>query len=249
MFFKFIQISTEELFDDEISRVFADLNIDFPERFVNAKIITEVIQNRLNISDCSDPRPMALLFFPKIDWMPSIIDVQNQITSLINAGYRVLYFEPADLESFCKNFRQLPGRNLIDLLIIGSKGYTNKMIFAETGTFGLQEKGIDRLDEEMIKNKNISNYLAEQSTIILQSCFAGYTFEGDKEKEYTNMANVFTRIFPQSQVYAPEVGIYALEYTWQNNLVTGARFTCKTYVSRKDKEPELLPLVNIRAAL
>jgi hypothetical protein len=211
---------------DQLARLSADLdalNIEFIERFGNnISVIQEIINNRKNL-DKQDPRPLAVVIFPKVDNSGAFNE--NSIGDLTQIGHRVVYYEAGtdqdvykDLKAATKDvgkksdFLMLGGHGARDLISMGAADPAHQRVDHEELYIDLSDK------EEMM---DLKDCMSENSIVLLMSCSTG---EGGFEAR--NIANMIGSVFPQSKIIAPRVPAHAkVKFnTGLNNRITGVQF-------------------------
>jgi hypothetical protein len=197
------------------------LGITKLDRFKNNKIIQEIIHNRSH-SKANDPRPVALIIYPKTDRRGSFGN--NQIEKLIERGYKVVYQEANNEKDFYRAIKN-EKQGSVALLIIGGHGDQGSTAFGgQDPTEGAQRKSeeleLDLSDEKEMRILKLKKYLKPNAHIILESCSTGKGREKQK-----NMANMLGRVFSTQTIFAPTDSTLVTSYAFdKNNVVTGVSF-------------------------
>lgn len=205
-----------------------ELDIDFPQRFKESWTKKEIIRNRQELANKNDSRPIALVIYPKVDEGEDGRQafIANDIESLIEADYRVIYFEAGNQDQVVKYISDVGQFNKINLLVLGAHGEPSSMNFG-AGTKRQSYKNADNLfldiqDREELRSKKLQKYFYADSLVILESCSSG---QGGKESE--NMVNVVHEALG-IKVIGPEEDVYLGKYTVnEKRRVIGKEFICK----------------------
>lgn len=212
---------------ESIKKQCVELGIDKSDRFCSTDVAKELIKNRREIGSHSS-KPVALVVYPKEDYNGAFKN--NEISELINKGYKVLYFESNEDKDLVNAIRTAGATDKLSLLVIGGHGsktatqfgnFDPELPLSETEEYLLDTSDADKL-------KGLNDYMKPNSTIILESCGTGEGGAGTK-----NVANLLRNEFKNSQIFAPMVPTAVLNYNYdKNNAVTGVNYKCgeeKTY--------------------
>ena len=166
-----------------------------------------------------------------------LIDVfrNNKIESLIDARYKVIYFE-AEKDFDLYNAVKSTGKTKkISLFIIGGHGSKTNIAFGTLSSERTKKKDeifyLDVNDQKKLISQNLENYLKHDSVIILESCSTGKG--GSTEK---NLANMLKAVFPYSNIFAPMEPTSSEELIFNPfEQVIGVKYSCEecTYKIRK----------------
>ena len=150
----------------------------------------EIVKNRIN--NKPDGRPLAVVTYPfaEDDGNKAFDKNKGIFESLIEHGFRVMYYETANRNAFISSINEATTDQKASVLIVGGHG--------DVSTIRLDES-IRLSDEAYFKKSGIGNRLGKKAKIILNSCSTG---EG--EDKSNNIANMFKSIF-QREVIAPQV--------------------------------------------
>ena len=128
------------------------------------------------------------------DWNGALSDLLERKDELEAHGYTVRNTRVDSVDSLIERVDAYSKEDVPDLLIIGAHGTQGSMRLGNGPDGYLTAQNVGKL-------KKISGRLAQGGTIILNSCSTG---RGEDLAE--NMANAFSRIFPQAgHVFAPRV--------------------------------------------
>jgi hypothetical protein len=224
-----------KIFEKEYQAVVNDLkklDIDFPGRFKRLSVAMEIIENRRNPNRV-DGRPLAILVYPKKDW--GRVFELNQMTELVNRGYRVLYFEAREEQQVYQALKETTTTQKADLFVLAGHGVQDRTSLGAEDPAGKkgerEELYIDISDEAEMIAMGLSDSLAQDSVIILYSCSTG---KGRKER--LNVANLMKKVFPQATVFAPTEPTIILGYVYdKNGKIVYVEYSCgkeNTYIAR-----------------
>lgn len=173
------------------------LNIEFPNR-VGLERIDEICHNRLN--QRSDGRPLAISVCCKGDYNGAFYIGDNMYDEMIEAGYRVLYFEAnSDMEIIealmTGTLLGTRAAQQAKLIIIGGHGNRTSLHLEGASSQLPDGRGyIDPNDEELFNQVNLARTLAPGGQIVLDSCS-----NGAGRAELENMANFMRRVFKHAK--------------------------------------------------
>jgi len=195
-----------------------NLNIRHMERFTAAtpSEVAEIVTNRRALDSggsFADGRPVALVVLPVIDRTDTFI--HNNISQLIQHGYRVVYFEAeSDLEVY-EAIEATGQRQLISLLYLGGHGTARTTRFSGEPYEDDEILFLDPSDEAEMYYLN--NYLAENSRVLLYGCYA---CNGELE-------GMLECVFPDSTFFVPDGTPQGFDMVFdnQNSLVDVDFFT------------------------
>jgi hypothetical protein len=180
-------------------------NITRPLHF-NTSTAREIIRNRDQINQ-PDDRPVALLVYPKSDWNTAF--ESNSMIELMEMGYRILYFEAVTSSDFRDAVVKVGSVQQISLMVIGGHGFLTHL------NFGLEDKTrvkdgerdyyLDISRPQVLDG--LSEYLAPQSIVVLESCSTGAGRD-----RIDNLANMVGRAFPHSTIMAATIPTNILGY-------------------------------------
>jgi hypothetical protein len=190
------------------------LDIDSPQRFKNIWVMQEIIKNRREIARKDDPRPVALIIYAKYEEKGKYAYENNDIESLIEAGYRVVYFEAQHENQFSQYITEVGRYNKINLLVIGGHGTPGLINFGaiKKGQTVLnnEELYLDLGDINELKKKNLDKYFYSDALVILEACSTG---AGGKKA--FNMVNMLNDVFG-IRVQGPEEDASLGRYVFDN---------------------------------
>lgn len=216
-----------------------DLNISVSNFFfLNTHQMEEIIANRKNFQ--TDARPLALVVFPPHRSDPFICFGRNQIKTLMEQGYHVVYIEAGKDTNFYDVLKEFGQKQKISLLVIAGHGEPTKINLGAEETSRKNRPPfeethyLDFSDKEEMLKLNLDQYLKEEAVIILESCSTG---EG-KEKG-ANMANFIKDVFPGKTIYAPEKPAGPASYEFDNKgKIVGVNYEdSETYVITNSHRP------------
>jgi Domain of unknown function (DUF4116) len=195
-------------------------DIAFSRRLHSSAIAREIMRNRDAI-DRADGRPLAVVVYPKKDWNGAF--EYNQIASLIERGYRVVYFEISLASQLREVMTAAASAQKISLLIVGGHGYLTHVAFGgedrERVTEEEQRKYYLHVSDPSVLD-GLQGFMEEDSVIVIESCSAG----AGKETT-TNVSNMVRTAFPQSRIFAPTVPAGVGEYGYDaGNRVIGIAY-------------------------
>jgi hypothetical protein len=202
----------------------SDLNINFPERFVQLtpKEIAELISNRTG--PVKDSRPIALLVFSEHD-QGGAFSVNSRIGELMRKGYKVIYYQVAKDTEVSAAIRHTGGEQKVSLLIVAGHGEAKGIALGNYPSNKKSEReqyDLALTDEN--KMSGLSVFLEDKAAIVLQSCSTG---QGRGEQE--NMANMFHRLFPQAEIWSPTESVYTGIYSYgPDNRLIGVHYTLES---------------------
>ena len=199
---------------EKILRDLKEVNIEFPGRFRSIRSVQEIIKNCRNLKEI-DPRPLAVCIYTKDDQMHAF-EFNQQTEELVARGYRVFYFEArTDKEVYDALIRATTVKPA-ELLILAGHGTQTQIAFGADdparSEIENEDKYIDVSDENEMREKGLSKYLAKNSVIILNSCSTG---EG-KEKA-KNVASLMRAVFPESTIFAPTKPTFIRKFKYDKN--------------------------------
>jgi len=213
---------------EEILRNLQRLHIDFLDRFADATPdeIQEIITNRTNI--VPDARPLAMVLYTKArhGWSDSFSYIDSHVTELIRHGYRVVYTEieySDEIPPLIERYGQL---QVVDLLVIAGHGspHVTELGRAPTNQHAINElfgmRTLDLNDENSLRS--ISQYMRQDSVVLLVSCSTA------RHEGYpNNLANMVSRIFPNSTLFASTRTTSSESYSFdESGRVMGIQFPC-----------------------
>lgn len=175
------------------------IGITFGNRFPHAKALASVVDNHiLAANDIHDPRPLAVVIFPKNDWN-SIFSASSENLSLLTKGYRVRYYEVATDAEAAEALRQATARRKASLVVFGGHGDTISLSLGagdpEMTKRMAMRYYIDTGDGHLFKG--LGKRVVDGGHVVLQSCSNGHGGPSAR-----NLLNVMSRLFPQAYVHA-----------------------------------------------
>jgi hypothetical protein len=180
-----------------------ELSIEFPGR-IPEDHLEQILAERMNPQ--VDDRPLAVVVYPKGDHNGAFYLSSNIFEEMIDAGYRVLYFEVESDTECAEVLLKATGAGTAneqkaELLVFGGHGSRTSLTFERDSQPQEGDHGsLDFSDEEFFEEKGLAGVLSEGGQIVLDSCSNG---EGRADTD--NMANFMRRIFEQ----AKERGIWS----------------------------------------
>lgn len=181
---------------ESVQRQLEQLGIEDPMRLRNARLLEEVLRNRLEPRPVSDQRPTAIVVFPKSD--ADIDGVFNEHNLAELAGhYRVMYYEAGSDEQFVQAVKDGSRDGAAALLVVGGHG-TGTAVHLGRAWNQAEERDLDLSDEAQLRDARLQAALAPDASIVMMSCSTGAG-----EASANNPANLLARVFPGREVFAP----------------------------------------------
>lgn len=185
------------------------LGIEHPNRFSPATL-EAIVQGRAHDSTFEQkPGKEALLVFPKEDETNVFSNMDSQIRTLIDHGYKIRFFECAS-DSELKQLMAERGKTgkAADLLVLGGHGSREQLSLGAQdpaqNPFASSDKTFDVEDVAAFKAAGADRALREGGMIAIISCLAG-----NGADTALNQANALREIFPQAR----EKGVFAPRYS------------------------------------
>lgn len=173
------------------------LNIEFSQR-IDPDYLGEIIYNRLTMQP--DGRPLAVVVNAKGDHNGAFYLGANMFKELVQAGYRVLYFEVDTDTELVNTLKYATGlgtskQQRASILIMGGHGTQTSLHLQRDGTHHPDNHGIiDFSDEAFFRRAGLGKVLRPGGQVVLDSCSNG---EGEDREE--NMANFVRKVFPHAK--------------------------------------------------
>lgn len=149
-----------------------------------------------------DNRSLAVVVFQRgNDWNGAFYQFEKQIQSLVDHGYKVLFYEASSPKEIVENIKNASKHRKIDVYVPGAHGNETLMIFGNANANGSypEEATLGLKDRELLNS--VSSSFADEVKIPIIACLNGH---GRMLAE--NLANLHREIVPQA---APE-GISAM---------------------------------------
>lgn len=207
--------------------------IELPLRFDPA-VTRRLLENRAQGS--GDSAKLAVVNYPKTDWNNYFHGGSDRIKTLIEHGYRVMYYEEGKDSQVAENLKAATKNHPAPLIILGAHGMRGEMQYGESDPRSEQrseEKNVDVGDLGKFRAAGLGSVLAPGGVVVLESCSTGSGRDkGD------NMANMFLKLWPgASGIYAPTIPSALVGYLFKaDGSVAGASYFDgieNTYVARQ----------------
>ncbi len=182
-------------------------------RFRNYAQALKILNNRKNIAHKNLPKKNIILILPDYNWIDRH-KISEEISTLQENDYHVLFFESNHKKSFLSVFQSLNPIHRYSNLVIGGSGDRESIVLSKKND---ETHIIDiSIFQELIRMKAYK-YLSPESNIFLEACYTG---RGADKRE--NMANALRKAFPLSNITAPQVQITGMEYIFdEKSWLTG----------------------------
>lgn len=187
--------------EHQVAERLARLGIEKLIRFRDPSLLLEIMRNRESGSD-GDPRPRALLVFPKYD--DALSFERNAMKTLVSHAYRVHYYEAESDSTFIDILSAERAKGPVAYFQIAGHGAPGVLAFevhAENKRpdgMPADEDTLDWSDVDDLRTARLEGLLAKEAVIQLNSCSTGYG-----KAHYPNVANLLAEIFPDARIYAP----------------------------------------------
>jgi hypothetical protein len=172
------------------------------QRFRTFNTLFDILETRNNIIDPEDPRPLAVVIYPKTDWNGAFEARQFAaypvIDRLKSLGYRVVFFEAGEDNLVDQYLDKATdgGKRKADLIVLGGHG-TATTLELDDGFWPIwldDSKYIDTGDfEGDDPDIHLARYISPDGDVILDSCSNGEGMEENPD----NQANTVARTLPK----------------------------------------------------
>lgn len=178
-------------------------NIEYPERFLSADILFNIIDQRALASDSNNSQPSAVLVYPKTDRNTAFTQypVAERLMAL---GYRVYYHEAGTDEEITTILETATaaGKKKASVVVLAGHGTPDSLQLGardigEERTAHLK-KFLDVTDFQSGCKIDFRKYLAPDGDLLLYSCSNG----SGGEKNPNNLANTMARHNPGVIIHA-----------------------------------------------
>ncbi len=177
-------------------------DIEFIERFkisalrtgtqkTTGDVYRDIMAARDNPTDPNDPRPVAVLIYPKTDWNHAFEDMT--LNHFFKLGYKLLYYEANDEVQAERALIEATGggRKRANVIILGGHGTSRSL---QLGRGRGEKYEIDTKDFRGNKpDINLPRYISQDGDLILESCSNG---KGGRHNK-TNLANTIAGYMPR----------------------------------------------------
>lgn len=193
------------------------------ELFDNKRFLATVIDNRLS-PKANDPRPVAVVVYPKQDWNGQFFGNLGEMEALTKA-HRVMFFQVGTDAEFASAMKAGTAGKPAELVFVGGHGEPTLTAFGEDDPARLppalrkklesaklsekdraklsetlaevnEEKYLDFSDRDLLAP--LKDRLAKGGNVVLMSCSTG---KGGAKSQ--NLANFLHQVFPQGRIHAP----------------------------------------------
>lgn len=168
------------------------LGMTHPERFPDRKVLEQIIANRLSTAQ-SDPRPMAVVIYPKGDHNGAF--AENTPMEPLMQNYRLMYYEAGNEQELVAALRDARRRGDIELLYIGGHGASDRLLLGDDPNDSSQS--LDLSDERAFAH--LFDVVAPYGSIVLDSC---NNAQGGAAAN--NLAAMVARLAPHANVAAAQ---------------------------------------------
>lgn len=199
-----------------------EMGILFPNRLgLDTATITEALDRQFNNRHRAedDTRPLAVVAASRYDHNGVFAKLHSNISTLEDAGYRVVYLEANTDKELVADMRKIVGpgseqEQKASVLLLAAHGSNSTMQLSYTQKQASAASSVGLDDKALLSDpeSGMSECLAKNGQVILFSCSTGAGRE-----QFGNIANMFREVFPQAR----EDGIFAP--TRETNLL---QFTC-----------------------
>lgn len=211
-------------------------------RFPDAKALAAVVNNHLLAeNDTHDPRPIAVMIYPRDDWN-SVFQNSTSMFTLLNKGYRVRYYEAETEQEAVAALKDATKRRKASLVIFGGHGNQKSIALGAPDpqmSKSLHEKYyLDISDGADLKG--LASRIVKGGHIVLDSCS-----NASGGPHAANMIQFMSRQFPHAYVHAMthsasstylfnNKGLFAGIQLHQGFAMMGRLFGYRIAVARKD---------------
>ena len=187
---------------ETVKKACAELHIDDPMRLRSAALLDEVVHNRQSARAANDSRPTAVVVYAKQDTDHNDSLKGHNIDELTK-HYRVMFYEARTEQDFINAVCDGGKDGKAALVAVDGHGTRSEMNLGDAVYRGDQakheENRLDIGDEAQFRAAGLEKFVEPNATILLEACSNG----ADKASG-DNPANMFARIFPGRDVYAPD---------------------------------------------
>jgi hypothetical protein len=184
-----------------VKKALQELRIDEPMRLRNSELLDEVLRNRQGPRAAGDARPTAVLVYAKQDTDHNG-SLKSHNMDELTKHYRVMFYEARTEQDFIDAVKDGGRAGKAELVAVDGHGSRTALNLGEVGWDASskvrEENQIDLGDEAQFRAAGLEKSVAPDATILLEACSNG----SDKDKA-ENPANMFARLFPGREVFAP----------------------------------------------
>ena len=181
------------------------LNITYPFRF-DYPTMKELVKNRTE-NGPGDTRPVAIVTANRDDdtgaFSEQFVDQKKITTTLVNQGYRVMYYEASNMQEIISSVKDGAGDKIPPLWVISGHGSKGTAAFGPQSYldqfFGVRGADSQISTENVHKLSELREYLGPDTQVILYSCSTGESKASD-----SNLANAIRKELPNvGAIYSP----------------------------------------------
>jgi hypothetical protein len=179
----------------------ADFSTATADRIYPADLRT-LMSTRLQ--DRPDSRPLAVVVFPEADHNGAFLDDEDQLSQLINSGYRVQFYTANSDTDTVNSVMQATdyGKDPASLILLCGHGNPGGMRFGIDST-GDEEMWFTAYDNQRLdlgdvdEARLLTGALRDGGQVVFNSCSVG-----NGKAESLNLINFFGNFFPQASLVA-----------------------------------------------
>jgi len=196
-----------------------DYGIQHPFRMKNQECAELIMSERDVLNKISEDEKVAVVIYAQADETNALEN--NNFDKMMDQGYKVYYFECETEKQYFDAIETVGEFHKIDVLVSGGHGNFDILALGKGDPLKAEASrdneiySLDKTDIVEAKDRDLAQYMADDSFVLLESCSTGG--KDGHLGEVVDVASGFKSVFPDSEVWAPKIPTSIKGYRFDDN--------------------------------